>query len=199
MSAKKLMESTLPEIYQRVLDEEAFQVIDSSHTSRVSETLFEAVSKCLAAMKRKDKTVAFIFEELNGTFIAGAVVQYHDGGDNATDNWSYIWTFDRADIPENSHEIRMTDVAAHNYFNAVSYEKYHMAVKDNCIVNLYTKFMKVLSQWLSDNATADDVTTISHDGVFEARVAVEGENIVKSIEVSGELKTLIKDDAAIEK
>ena len=160
MSAKKLMESTLPEIFQRVLDEEAFQVIDSSYTSRVSEILFEAVSKC---------------------------------------NWSYVWTFDRADIPENSHEIHMTDVAAHNYFNAVSYDKYHMATKDNCIVNLYTKFMKVLSQWLSDNATADDVTSISQDGVFEARVAVEGENIVKSIEVSGELKTLIKDDAAIEK
>ena len=199
MITKKLMESTFPEIYQRVLDEEALQVIDSSYTSRVSDILFEAVSRCLSAMKRKDKTIAFVFEELNGVFLASAIVQFHDGGDNAGDNWSYVWTFDKSDIPENSHEIRMTDIAAHQYFNSVSYAKYHLAVKDKCMVDLFVKFMKVLAQWLNDNASKDDVVALVHDGVFEARVAVEGESIVKSLEVSGELKTLIKDDAAIEK
>lgn len=199
MVTKKLMESTLPEIYQRVLDEEALQVIDSSYTNRVSDILFEAVTRCLSAMKRKDKAISFIFEELNGIFLAGAVVQFHDGGDNAGDNWSYVWTFDKSDIPENSHEIRMTDIAAQQYFNSTSYTKYHLSVKDKCIVDLYVKFIKVLSQWLSDNASKDDVISLIHDGVFEARVTVEGESIIKSLEVSGELKTLIKDDAAIEK
>ena len=199
MVTKKLMESTFPEIYQRVLDEEALQVIDSSYTSRVSDILFEAVSKCLSAMKRKDKTIAFIFEELNGNFIAGAIVQFHDGGDDAGNNWSYVWTFDRSDIPNEAKEIKMTDVPAHQFFNGVSSVKYHFSIKNDCIVNLYTCFMKCLSQWLTDNATAGDTVSIELENVFEARVAVEGESVVKSLEVSGELKTLIKDDAAIEK
>lgn len=199
MVAKKLMESNLPENYQRMLEQEAMQVIDSSHTSRVVEILFEAVSKCLAAMKTKDKAQAFVFEELNGTFIAGAIVQYHDGGDNAGDNWSYVWTFDESDIPENSHLIKMTDIAAHEYFNSVSYDKFRSAVKDKCIVQLYTKFMKVLSQWLEDNANPSDTVSISYDHVFEAQVIVEGEKVIKSLEIDGELKTLIKDDSLIEK
>ena len=199
MEAKKLMESTLPELYQRMLETEALQIIDSSHTNRVVEVLFEAVSKCLATMKTKDKAQAFIFEELNGAFIAGAVVQYHDGGNDAGNNWSYIWTFDESDIPENSHLIKMTDIAAHEYFNSVSYDKFHTAVKDKCIVQLYTKFMKVLSQWLSDNAVPGETVSICYDHVFEARVDVEGEEIIKSLEVDGELKTLIKDDSVIEK
>lgn len=199
MAVTKLMESTLPEIYQRVLDEEAYQVINATDTNAIADVLFEGVTKCLSAMKRKDKAMAFIFEELNGVFIAGAVVQFHDGGDNAGDNWSYVWTFNKEDIPENSHEIRLSDVAAQQYFNAVSYSKYHRTVKENCIVNMYLKFIKVLSQWLSDNANANDTVSLVKDGVFEARVTTEGENIVKALEVSGELKTLIKDDAAIEK
>lgn len=199
MAVKKLMESTLPEIFQRLVDEEANLIVDASWTFKVADIIFESVSKCLAATKRNDKPVAFVFEELNGNFIAGAVVQFHDGGDDAGNNWSYIWTFDRSDIPEGAKEIKMADVPAHQFFNGVSSVKYHLAVKDECIVNLYTCFMKCLSQWLTDNATAGDTVSIELENVFEARVAVEGESVIKSLEVSGELKTLIKDDAAIEK
>ncbi len=199
MAVKKLMESTLPEIFEKLADEEANQIVHASYANKVADVIFEAVTKCLSATKREDKPVAFIFEELNGNFIAGAIVQFHDGGDDAGNNWSYVWTFDRSDIPNEAKEIKMTDVPAHQFFNGVSSVKYHFSIKNDCIVNLYTCFMKCLSQWLTDNATAGDTVSIELENVFEARVAVEGESVVKSLEVSGELKTLIKDDAAIEK
>ncbi len=199
MAQKKLMESTLPEIFVKCVDEDADMIINATHVQKVADVLFEAVTKCLAAMKRQDRPVAFVFEELNGNFVGGAVVQYHDGGDDAGNNWSYVWTFDRTDIPDTAKEIKMADTASHIFFNSTSSLKYHFSVKDACVVNLYTLFMKVLSKWLTDNATAGDTVSIALDNVFEARVAVEGESVVKSLEVSGELKTLIKDDAAIEK
>jgi len=187
MAVKKLMETTLPEIYQRVADEEANQIIDASRTSMIADVAFTAVSNCLSSMKLKEKPMAFVFEELNGNFNAGAVVKYHDGGNDSGDNWSYVWTFNREDIP------------AHQYFNAESGQKYHFSLKDFCIADAYSKFFKVLSSWLDENATADETTSIVLDGVFEARVDVDGEEIIKSLEPSGEIKTLIKSDAAIEK
>jgi len=199
MAVKKLMETTLPEIYQRVADEEANQIIDASRTSMIADVAFTAVSNCLSAMKLKEKPIAFVFEELNGQFNAGAVVKFHDGGNDAGDNWSYVWTFNKEDIPEDAKVIKMSDNPAHQYFNAVSGQKYHYSLKDFCITDTYTKFFKVLSSWLDENATPGETTSIVLDGVFEARVDVDGEEIIKSIEPSGEIKTLIKNDAAIEK
>ena len=199
MAVKKLMETTLPEIYQRVADEEANQIIDASRTSMIADVAFTAVSNCLSSMKLKEKPMAFVFEELNGNFNAGAVVKYQDGGNDSGDNWSYVWTFNREDIPEDAKVIKMTDIPAHQYFNAVSGQKYHFSLKDFCIADAYSKFFKVLSSWLDENATADETTSIVLDGVFEARVDVDGEEIIKSLEPSGEIKTLIKSDAAIEK
>lgn len=196
---KKLMETTLPEIYQRIADEEANQIIDASRTSVMADVAFTAVSNCLGAMKLKEKPVAFVFEELNGVFDAGAVVKFHDGGSDAGNNWSYVWTFNKEDIPEDAKVIKMTDIPAHQYFNAVSGQKYHFSLKDFCISDAYTKFFKALSSWLDENASKDETVSISLDGVFEARVIVDGEEIIKSIEPAGELKTLIKDDAVIEK
>ena len=88
MAQKKLMESTLPEIFVKCVDEDADMIINATHVQKVADVLFEAVTKCLAAMKRQDRPVAFVFEELNGNFVGGAVVQYHDGGDDAGNNWS---------------------------------------------------------------------------------------------------------------
>lgn len=199
MAQKKLMETTLPEIYQRIVDEEANQIVDASQTSKIADVAFTGVSNCLSNMKLKEKPIAFVFEELNGNFDAGAVVKFHDGGNDAGDNWSYVWTFNQEDIPEDAKVIKMADLPAHQYFNAVSGEKYRFSIKDFCIVDLYTKFFKVLSAWLDENASKDEEVSIVLDGVFEARVVVDGEEIIKSIEPSGEMKTLIKNDAAIEK
>lgn len=199
MAQVKLMESTLPDIFQKMTDEELRMMVSASYTSKVADVLFEGVTKCLGAMKRADKPLAFVFEELNGNFIAAAIIECHSGGDEAGDNWSYTWTFDKTDIPESAKEIKLSDTASHNFFNSTSTLKYHWAVKGDCMVNLYTCFMKVLSQWLTDNAAAGDTVSLILDGVFEARVTVENESVVKGLEVSGELKTFIKDDSAIEK
>ena len=56
-----------------------------------------------------------------------------------------------------------------------------------------------LHKWLDENAKEDMVESIELDGVFTARVGVEDGVKVFSIEPHGEIKNLIKDDAAIEK
>jgi len=57
----------------------------------------------------------------------------------------------------------------------------------------------MLRRWLDENAKENEVVSIEQDGVFEARVAVENGEKVFAIEPAGEVKIIIKDDAAIEK
>lgn len=199
MAIKKLMETSIGEMWERCTDDESDIIVEAAQLPKVVETLFNAVSRCLGDMKLKEKPVAFVFAELNGVFNAGAVVKFHDGGNDAGDNWSYVWTFDKADIPEDAKIITLNDIPAQQYFNSYSAEKFHFGIETPCIANLYGKFTKVLSAWLEENANKDETVGVVLDGVFEARVDVEGEEIIKSIEPSGEIKTLIKNDAAIEK
>ena len=56
-----------------------------------------------------------------------------------------------------------------------------------------------LKKWLDENAAENEIVTIELDGVFQARVSVEGGEKVFAFEADGEIKNLIKDDAAIEK
>ena len=48
-------------------------------------------------------------------------------------------------------------------------------------------------------ASETEEVSIEQDGVFQARVAIEGGEKVFAIEPAGEIKMLIKDDTSIEK
>ena len=56
-----------------------------------------------------------------------------------------------------------------------------------------------LKKWLDENAKEGVETSIELDGFFQARVTVENGEKVFALEPAGEIKNLIKDDAAIEK
>ena len=55
-----------------------------------------------------------------------------------------------------------------------------------------------LRKWLDENTKSSEEALIELDGVFQARGAIEGGEKVFAIEPAGEIKILIKDDAAIE-
>lgn len=199
MAIKKFQESTIPDLYVKSIEKLGL-VLDANYTERIADILFTSISEFLGKIKSTEHPVAFIFDELNGNFIAGAVVQYHAGkGDKDPGNYSYIWTFDKSDIPDGSVEVRVIDQNFKTFFNGVSIQKYKMTVKEEFFVNMIITLMKDISKWLDDNAAEGDITGIELDGIFQARVAVEGGEIVKSMEVIGDTKALIKSDASIEK
>jgi hypothetical protein len=65
----------------------------------------------------------------------------------------------------------------------------------DCLIYALT----TLKKWLDENAKENVEVSVELDGFFQARVAVENGEKVFAIEPDGEIKNLIKDDAAIEK
>lgn len=196
----KLMETSIPELFSRGLDEEKDLTIGSNHTDKIATVVFEAVSKCLHDVKVKEYATAFLFEDLSGDMIACAVVQYHENADKTQPgNWSYIWSFDRADIPDGSRTIKITDTQAQTYFASVAGTRFKMGFETAAgLVESANYLLKVINRYLEDNVTKDKEVAIELDGVFEARAKFENGDLVKSIEPIGEMKAIAKGDANIE-
>ena len=196
----KLMESKIPELFSRGLDEEKAIEVGATHTDKIATIIFEAVSKCLSDIKSKEFPVAFTFEDLVGETLACAVVKYIPNEDTTQPgNWSYVWSFDKDIIPEGAHVVKITDTMTHQYYIATAGTRFHMAFEGaNFIVELSNYFFKILSKYLEDNASKDEQNGVELDGVFQARVAVENGEVVKSIELIGETKAIIKSDADLE-
>ena len=175
-------------------------VLPVNYGHKIADVLFTATTKFLAAFKKKEAPSAFIFEEVNGNFIMGAVVEYHAGkNDKDPGNWSYIWTFDPADIPDTAERFYLTDPKVKPSYTDYSLHKYRYSVFEDQFVPVYLFMAKMISKWLEDNVVENDIVGVELEGVFQARVAVEDGSVVKSIEPAGEIKVLIKDDASIEK
>ena len=175
-------------------------VLGQNYGAKFADVLFTAVSTCLGNAKSKDHPVAFVIDEINGNFVMGAVVEYHEGK-SAKDpgNWSYIWTFNAEDIPDNAKIYKLTDPEIRPFFTSYSVKRFRYSANDEYFVTCYLLMAKMISKWLSDNVSESDINGVELEGVFQARVAVEDGAVAKSIEPAGEIKVLIKDDASIEK
>lgn len=197
----KLMESTLPSMYSKGLFEEKCMDLAPEHMDKMLDILFTGVSNILAATKSKDHPVAFIFSKEDKSFIAAGIVQYFDAEDNNDiGNWSINWTFDEADIPENALRLTLADPQTHSYFVAVAGSKYGILYKtDAALCVCLTYALVQLKKWLDENAKEGSEVELEMDGFFKARVAVENGVKVFALAVEGEVKNIIKDDAAIEK
>ena len=199
---KKFMETSIPEIYSRGLDDEKCLTVGSNHVDKVATVLFTAVSNCLKDLKSKEKPAVFKFTDLKDDIIAFAVVAYHENEDDKTKpgNWSYIWSFDKEDLPEDDATVvSIKDGLTHPYFVSVGGNRYNMGFKnDSVLMELMTYLLQTIKKYLIDNATREDVTGVELDGVFQARSTVEDNEVVCAIEVIGETKAIIKSDEDIE-
>ena len=193
-------ESRLPQMYSKALYEKCY-TLSTGHAHKLYDVLFTGTANLLNEVKTKDHPVAYLFHSVNGNFLAGAVVQYFENTDtNNPGNWSLIWTFDEKDIPENAFKMSLADVQTHLNFRLVAGDKHRFQfINTASCVDLLTEALIQLKKWLDENAKEDVTESIELDGIFTARVAVEDGKKVFSIEPHGEIKNLIKDDAAIEK
>lgn len=196
----RLMESSIPELFSRGLDEEKDLTIGSNHTDKIATVIFEAVSRCLHDVKVKEYPTAFSFEDLSGDMIACAIIKYHENADKTQPgNWSYVWSFDKSDIPEGSRVIKITDTQAQTYFTSVAGSRFKMGFETTqSLVETANYFLKTLSRYLEDNVSKDNEVEIELDGVFQARAKYENGEVVKSIEAIGDTKAIAKGDADIE-
>ena len=197
---KQLMETSIPDIYSRGLDDEKCFTIGSNHTDKIAVVLFTGVSECLKTLKSKEKPVVFKFVDLKDDLLALASVSYHANEDESKPgNWSYIWSFNEEDAPENALVVSIKDSQTHTFFVSTAGNKFNMAFEsDAALIELMNYLLKTIKKYLIDNANEVEETGIELEGVFQARSIRENDEAVCSIEVIGETKAIIKSDEDIE-
>lgn len=197
----KLFDTTLPQNFSKGLFEEKNYDLAPEHTDKITYTVFTATADLLNNVKSKERPASFVFDRIDGSVIAAAIVQYFPNEDESKPgNWSLVWTFDEADIPENALRISLKDTQTHSYYRAIAGDKWGMKFKDPaCLTTLLTYALEQIYKWLDENAAEGKEVSVEQEAVFQARVAVENGEKVFALEPAGEIKMLIKDDAAIEK
>ena len=196
---KNLMDTSIPKAFSDTLLQYSF-TLAADHTAKILTTMVNGISDCLGDIKSKEYPVAYVIEETNLDFILGAVVEYHPNEDpSLPGNWSYIWTFDKSDIPENARVVTLKDVDMMSYFRADAAKKYSMGFEtQDAFITCNMVLARTISNFLDTNAKEGEELTIVQDGAIQFRCAVEGGHVVKSAEPIGEVKVLIKGDADIE-
>ena len=197
----KLMESQIPQNYASGIYNEKEYELGAEHTDKIADVLFTGVTDCLAEIKKKETPTAFVFEQNNKDFIAAAIVQYIPNEDDATKpgSWSYTWTWYQDDVPTNARLVRATDTEMSVYFRGTGMRKYGLQWEDVNAIHECTRYLILqIKKWLDTNAVEGEEVGVELDGIFQASVAVENGEKVFSIVPDGEIKKLIKDDAAIE-
>lgn len=196
-----LYDTQLPANFSRGLFEDKCMDLAAEHLDKIFDCLVTGVATLMNNSKSMDKPVAYVIKKPEGAFVVGCVVQYFPNEDkNNPGNWNMTWTFYEDDIPKDATIIDINNVQTHSYFIGVAGSKYGMTFKDegSLVVTLVYAFEQ-LKKWLDENAKEGETVSIEVEGLFQARVAIENGEKVFAIEADGEIKNLIKDDAAIEK
>ena len=197
----KLSETSIPQNYSTGLYNDKSYDLSAELTATVADIIFTSTSECLGNYKTKEHPVAFIYKRNNDDFIAGAVIKYMPNEDDKSKpgSWSYVWTWNKEDIPNNATLIDISSLDCYEYFRGTARSKYSIAFKDQAAIYEITRyFLEVVKKWLDDNASDTEEIGVQLEGVFVATAAVENGVVYKSLVPEGEIKKLIKDDAAIE-
>lgn len=197
----KLFDTKLPDAYSKALYDECNLDIAPQHIDKMYDVLFTGTAQLLAHTKSMEKPTAFVIDKLNNDFVAACIVQYFENEDKANPgNWNMVWTFNEESVPEDALVIKLSDTRTHSYFIGVAGEKFGIRFIDSgSLSNTLTFALSQLKKWLDENAKEGETVSLECVGLFQARVGVEGGEKVFSIEADGEIKNIIKDDAAIEK
>lgn len=198
----KILDTNLPDNFSKGLFEEKSYDLAAEHTTKIFYTLFAGAGELLNGAKSKTRPTALVFEDMQKNLIAAAIVQFIGNEQDETDpgKWSYVWTFDEENIPQDALKISIQDPQTHPYFRAIAGDKWGIKFKDSsALVILLTYALEQLRKWLDENCTESGETKIEMDDVFQARVGLENGAKVFALEPMGEIKALIKSDKDIQK
>lgn len=196
-----LYDTQLPANFSKALFDDKCMDLAPEHMDKILDCAVTGIANLLNNAKSMDHATVYEIRRVEGPFVVACVVQFFDNEDKKNPgNWNMTWTFDEKDIPKDSTIISIDNPQTHTYFRAVAAEKWGMIFEDeSSIVTTIIFAFEQLKKWLDENVADGKEASIEVDSLFQVRAAVEGGVKVFAIEADGEIKNLIKDDAAIEK
>lgn len=199
-------ESGIPESVILLLHERYDYNLDVFNVHKLYTGLFHGISCALGAInaESKDKTAKSIsFYTISGEFIAAAKIEYIINDDNPSDpsagQWNYSWSFYEEDTEDSKNfDFAKEDKIIASVINSTA-NVANLGYNEQIHASVTSVFLiEYLKKWLSENALEKDITTLELDGVFTATSTIVDGKVEMGLTPAGEMKVLIKNDAAIQ-
>lgn len=178
--------------------------------SRCFHFFFSATTDFLSKVKSTEHPVGVVAEDMFQNFMFGIIVEYHKNeNEDMPGNWSMVYTFDAKDmeacgetysISGNEFKDMAISIGEHLYgYDFQASDGNILDQKRIIVTQIMANVAKTIRQWVEENSvSAEPVSTeIGGKVIIDAMVDENGMKVF-SITPSGELKNIIKDDAAIE-
>lgn len=204
---KDLYDTSLPDAWARQVYEDFLYDLGPVHFEKMAYTLFVATAKVINSfytnnIESKKNPVAFVFYAVDKTqFIGAAICEYFENEDpDSPGNYSFVWTYDEADIPESAVKLSLDNSDTQSYFNGVSAtaHRFQFAMAGD-LISLMNSVLTSIKKWLDENASETEEVGFKIDGVLEATVEVVDGVKCYALCPDGLVKALIKNDTSIEK
>ena len=127
------------------------------------------------------------------------VLTYTKGDDeDMPGNYSFKFTFDKNDI-DGAKVVSFTDAMFNKVFMRALAQLAFLRPKKTCFMSeILPIAINTLQQWADVNAKEGDPETVTIEGIADIKASLINGLKVLSVEPSGLLKKLIKDDATLE-
>ena len=168
-----------------------------------AKVAFAGITDYLNIVKHKDSPKVVLIQDLKGNRIAYAAVQWipaEDENEAGTGNWTYYWSFDCDSMPDGAEVSTLDQEKVQTVISKRAYDMCKMSISTPSFISQLTVFLfNIIKDTLDQQAVEEGHTWVLElDGYFEAAVEVVNSEKEFSILPKGEMKTLIKSDAANE-
>ena len=162
------------------------------------------ITDAVNQFKSKEYPVVVLVQDLKGNKIIFACSQYikaDDEDETAQGSWTYFWSYDMADIPEDAKIYTLDQDFVQQIIAKRGHDMVNMVMTNLPFVAQLCVYMFNLIKDALDQKAVEDGSSLTFrlDGYFEASVEVNNGVKKFSFMPMGEMKMLIKDDAASEK
>lgn len=184
-------------ISQRLLTELGYNV-SGSYFPKITLALFKGIAECQAIFANVNHPTAIVVEDLNGSFLMGAKLEYIANVDEPSNpgNWAVSWTFNEKDLEGIDNIHKLHDSQCEMQLNNVAFRDFSMQFDDSvAMFQIYFAIIKTILHWLEENVKEDIAIELVLENGFTARAEIENGVVLKSITPEGELKEKIKNDA----
>lgn len=198
---KKFKDTQIPELFTEQVTMQGY-TIGITTSVRIATVLFDAASRYLAKVKNITTPQALVFKGIDNTFLAAAKIEYiknDDDDDVSGGYWDYTWTVNEDDVKDANCVDFNTNMQVMTFFERSAINLFSMTFNDTpTAILLFTFMLDMIINDVKENTKDDEPYTLVLDGSFEAHGEVEDGKINISIIPSGDMKLIVKEDAAIQ-
>lgn len=197
----KFNESSIPQSYSVDSESKMNLMFSEAHAEDMFKCTFTAIAKFLSVHKHTtdDEKVALVIVDSKDNFKAAAIVQHITGGDEGEDsgNFNLVFTLNKEDIEGIEAKYNVFDPTFTTLMGNIALTDFRFSFCNPTFITgavnlVFDNIIKFL-----DTNTGDEGIDLELDGFFVASGAIEDGVKVFALVPGEHVKTLIKDDAAL--